>query len=424
MSEPVSDTNAPTNAPTNAAGGPESPAPTSDSSSGTNPAARARPRWLIPVIGGVVGVAILGVVLLRGHGAAAAHVETDKIKRDVPYLDGKAIAFSPAFRDRAGIKTVQVSKQPLTPVVKVVGTVAFDPEHVSAVGSRIRGFVRRVHKVEGDAVEKNEVLAEIESAELGQAQADVAVAMANRRAADLNATRETDLAGKSLTTARELEVAKATLEQQSAMLNAARQRVAALGGNGAGQFGVYFVRSPLKGTVVERHIAAGQSVDGNLIAMRVADLNKLWIELSVFEREIGAIRHDDKVEIIATGETGKSIQGRVAHVGEVISLDTRSADVRVEVDNESRALRPGQSVRAVIHASGPARVALSVPSSAVTYVDGKPTVFVAEQENRVVPTEVKLGATDGMKQEILEGVTEGATVVSDGVFALKSELFR
>jgi membrane fusion protein, heavy metal efflux system len=184
------------------------------------------------------------------------------------------------------------------------------------------------------------------------------------------------------------------------------------------------VRSPLKGTVVERHIAAGQSVDGNLIAMRVADLNKLWIELSVFEREIGAIRKDDKVEIIATGESGKSIQGRVAHVGEVISLDTRSADVRVEVDNDARALRPGQSVRALIHASGPARVALSVPASAVTYVDGKPTVFVAEQENRVTPTEVKLGATDGTKQEILEGVTEGATVVSEGVFALKSELFR
>jgi membrane fusion protein, heavy metal efflux system len=412
MSEPVQDTSM--------ADG-SAPAPQSSAAETTT---GKRPRWLLPVIGAVVGVAILGVLLLRGHGAAAAHTDADKVKRDVPYLEGKAIAFSPAFRDRAGIKTVLVSKQPLTPVVKVVGTVAFDPEHVSAVGSRIRGFVRRVHKVEGDAVEKNEVLAEIESAELGQAQADVAVAVANRRAADLNATRETDLAGKSLTTAREVEVAKATLAQQSAMLNAARQRVAALGGSGAGQFGVYFVRSPLKGTVVERHIAAGQSVDGNLIAMRVADLNKLWIELSVFEREIGAIRKDDKVEIIATGESGKSIQGRVAHVGEVISLDTRSADVRVEVDNDARALRPGQSVRALIHASGPARVALSVPASAVTYVDGKPTVFVAEQENRVTPTEVKLGATDGTKQEILEGVTEGATVVSEGVFALKSELFR
>lgn len=383
-----------------------------------------RPRWLLPVVAGVVALLAITFFLVRGRGAAAAKPDDAKAKRDVPYLEGKAIAFSPAFRDRAGIKTVTVGKHPLTPVVKVVGTVSFDPEHVSAVGTRIRGFVRRVHKVEGDAVDKNEVLAEIESAELGQAQADVAVAVANKRAADLNNRREEDLAAKNLTTAREVEVAKATLEQQAAMLNAARQRASALGGDKAGQFGVYFVRAPLKGTVVERHIAAGQSVEGNLIAMRVANLDQLWIELSVFERDIGAIRANDTVEIITGSESGQRIQGRVAHVGEVISLETRSADVRVEVDNKTRALRPGQSVRAAIHASGPSRVALSVPQSAITYVDGKATVFVAETDTRVVPTEIKLGGTDGTNQEILDGVKDGSVVVSEGVFALKSELFR
>jgi cobalt-zinc-cadmium efflux system membrane fusion protein len=378
----------------------------------------------VPLVAGLVAALVLVGLLVRGRGTASAKTESAPAKRDVPYLEGKAIAFSPGFRDRAGIKTVTVGRVPLTPVVKVVGTVSFDPEHVSAVGTRIRGFVRRVHKVEGDAVEKNEILAEIESAELGQAQADVAVAVANKRAADLNNKREEDLAAKNLTTAREAEVAKATLDQQAAMLNAARQRVAALGGDGAGQFGVYFVRAPLKGTVVERHVAAGQSVEGNLIAMRVANLDQLWIELSVFERDIGAIRTHDTVEIITGAEGSQRIQGRVAHVGEVISLETRSADVRVEVDNKTRALRPGQSVRAAIHASGPARVVLSVPQSAITYVDGKATVFVAESDTRVVPTEVKLGGTDGSNQEILEGVKDGAVVVSDGVFALKSELFR
>jgi cobalt-zinc-cadmium efflux system membrane fusion protein len=359
---------------------------------------------------------------MKGRGGAETAAE--RPKRDVPRIDGRAIVFSPAFRDRAGVKLAPVARAELTPLIKVVGTATFDPEHVAAVGTRIRGIVSKVMKVEGDPVKKGDAIAEIESAELGQAQADIAVAQAHRRAAELNATREEDLASKRLSTAREAEVARATLEEQKALLSAAQQRAAALGGATAGGFGTYVLRAPLDGSLVERHVAPGQSVENNVVAFRVANLDQLWVELAVFERDIGAVRKDDVVVISPLSDPERKIQGRVEHVGEVIDLNSRSADVRVEVDNKARGLRPGQSVSAAIRASGPARVGLSVPQSAVTYVDGKATVFVAESDTRVLPTEVELGATDGKAQEVVGGLREGQSVVAEGVFALKSELFR
>lgn len=365
------------------------------------------------VVGAVVAFAVRG-----GPGAAARPAVSD-----VPRADGRAIVFSGAFRERAGVKTVTARRTQITPVVKVVGTVTFDPEHVAAVGTRIRGVVKRLRRFEGDTVKAGEVLAEIDSAELGQAQASVTMIEAQRRAAELNATRERDLAGRQLSTAREAEVAIAHLDEHRAMLVAARQKVAALGGEGGGAFGVHLLRAPIAGTVVERHLSAGQSVEDNLVAYRVAHLDWLWIELAVFEKSLGGIRRDDLVEI-RLADQEQALEGRVAYVGDEIDRDTRSASVRVKVDNRGRALRPGQSVAARIHASGPARAALSVPSGAVTYVDGKPTVFVAEGDHRVTPTEVVLGATDGREQEILSGLVEGASVVSEGVFALKSELYR
>jgi len=103
---------------------------------------------------------------------------------------------------------------------------------------------------------------------------------------------------------------------------------------------------------------------------------------------------------------------------------TRTAAVRVTVQNEGRKLRPGQSVMASIRTSGPSREAVLVRKSAVTFVDGKATVFVEESPRHYVPVAVRLGLDDGSHQEVLEGLQEGALVVVSGVFALKSELFR
>ncbi len=369
----------------------------------------------------VVGAVGLGVALRSAGGAAS---EAPVIGPDVPRAEGAAILFSKSFRERAGVKTTALRRAPLTPVIKVSGTVTFDPQHVAAVGTRIRGLVRKLGRIEGDKVVEGEVLAEIESAELGEAQASVAMIHAHKKAAELNAAREIDLAERKLSTAREAEVAQANLDENKALLGAAHQKVAALGGATAGPFGVYLLRAPLGGTVVERHIAAGQSVEGNLVAYRVADLDHLWIELAVFENNLAAIRKDDAVEVRPLAAPEASIRGKVAHVGDEIDQTSRSATVRIKVDNTPRLLRPGQAVTAKLHASGPARSALLLPSSAVTFVDGKPTVFVEAAEDRVVPTAVELGTTNGEEQEIAGGLAEGAVVVSEGVFALKSELYR
>ncbi|MDX2021198.1 MAG: efflux RND transporter periplasmic adaptor subunit [Deltaproteobacteria bacterium] len=384
---------------------------------------RSRKVWAI-----VGGASVLTLVCLWGFarpsGSPTSEGPVADTGRDVPRIEGKAVVFSEAFAQRAGIKLAPVKQAPLTPVVKVVGAVDFNPRQVAAVGARIQGFVRRVLRLPGDVVKAGEALAEIESATLGQAQADLSATVAHKQAAHANAERENALLKQGLTTAREAEVANATLASHEASLEAARQRVVALGGASAGGFGTYTLRSPLNGTVVESHISVGQSVEANLVAFRVANLDDLWIDLSVFERSIGAVRVGDYVEVTPMADVKKIIKGKVAHVSEILDMTTRSGTVRVQVDNRNRLLRPGQSVAALIHTATPTRKSLLVPFDAITYVDGAPTVFVAHTTTKVMPTVVQLGMSDGEQQEVVSGLTEGQQVVVEGVFALKSELFR
>lgn len=361
---------------------------------------------------------VVGVMIGDEESAPAATAPI------VPHMEEGAIVVPAAFRERAKIVTAPVTKTPLTPVVRVVGAVTFDPSHEAAVGTRLRGFVRKLHKLEGDPVQAGDVLAEIESADLGEAQAKVAELRAQGMAAQRNAARERDLSQKRLTTAREVEVAEAELGAQKALLGAAQQRVKALGGSASGPFGVFLLRAPIAGTVVERRVSAGQSVEEHLVAFRVVDLDHLWVELSVFEQRLRDVAKGDRVSIRALSGPDEEIEGKVAYVGDKIDLDTRSAAVRVEIDNRARKLRPGQSVTASIRSSAPAAEVLTVPAEAVTFVDGRPTVFVAVSPERVAPRPVELGPADATRQAITKGLTEGELVVTQGVFALKSELFR
>jgi cobalt-zinc-cadmium efflux system membrane fusion protein len=373
-----------------------------------------------------IGVALAAAVGAGGYayvkrGGAPAVAEA---KRDVPWQDGKFIRYSPAFAQRAKLEFAAVETAGLTPVVNVTGTVSFDPQMVAAVGARITGRVRRIGKFPGDPVKTGEMLAELESAELGQAQAAVLSARAHVEAANANEKREAALAEARVSAARDAELAKATALAARAELHAAEQRVRALGGDVSGEIGVLYVTSPITGKVVESKVSRGQSVEPSHTLFRVADVTRVWIELAVFERELGHVRTGDPVEISPQTNQSVVLKGKVAHVGDVIDLETRSGDVRVVVENNDGSLRPGQSVVARIHTKTTPTAVVLLPRDAVTSVDGKPTVFVQHDDTSVEPRAVTTGGKDGARVEITTGIKSGEKVAVSGVFALKSELFR
>jgi cobalt-zinc-cadmium efflux system membrane fusion protein len=165
-------------------------------------------------------------------------------------------------------------------------------------------------------------------------------------------------------------------------------------------------------------------VEGTLTAFRVAYLNRVWVYLAVFEGQLSAIHNGDTVDVAATTAGDQPVHGVVAYVGDVIDLATRTAPVRIVVEHPESRLRPGQSVSATIHTSAPVSGAISIPLSAVTSVDGKPTVFVAHDALSVEPRAIVLGAEDGDRVEVARGIERSDRIAINGVFALKSEIFR
>ncbi len=138
-------------------------------------------------------VAATAIILYWSRAQKAESAEAKAPARDVPYLDGKWIRYSANYASRSQIEFAVAQKSSLEPVVSVTGTVTFDPERMAAVGARIAGRVRSISRLEGDEVKAGDILAEIESAELGQSQAALISARAHAEAATANEKREKEL---------------------------------------------------------------------------------------------------------------------------------------------------------------------------------------------------------------------------------------
>lgn len=377
-------------------------------------------RWLL------LGLAALGIGAVvwtktRPNEAAGS---ADKPARDVPHLDGKWIRYSTGFAERTGLAFAAAESGTISPVVHVTGTVDFDPDRVAAIGARIAGRVRGVLHLEGDQVKPGDVLAEIESAELGEAQAALISARAHAGVASANEKRERELAAAKISSNREAEQASAQAASARAELLAAEGRVRAMGGKPNGELGIMQLQTPIAGRVVTRNLSRGQFVEPTMTAFKVADLKRVFVQLAVFERDVTTLRAGDPVELFAPGTVNANVTGHVAYISDEIDLQTKTAAVRVIVDQPAVPLRPGQSLLAKIHTSAKAEPSLVLPRDAVTSVDGKPTVFVQHDATSVEPRAIKLGRQDGNQVEVLEGIQSGERVAVSGVFALKSEIFR
>jgi cobalt-zinc-cadmium efflux system membrane fusion protein len=372
-------------------------------------------------------LAMIAPLVMTGcsDNEAAAHAKDEPAAPALPYFEDGVVRLPPAFAERIGLRSEPAKITDIAPVVHVTGVLEFDEQRIAAVGSRISGRVKEVRVIEGTKVGPGDVLATMESAELGKAQADIFAVKARAQYAGTDKKRKEKLLEEGIASLRALELASQETLVTAAELRAAKQRVQALGGSASGKaLGVMALTSPIDGDVVKVHVFRGQAVEPSYTAFTIADRRSLWVRLSVFEGEVGNVRVGDSVEISSQVTPDKVLTGKVTFISTVLDPVTRSAEVRVVVPNEAGELRVGQAVNARIKPSAANKKALAVPRSAIVQVDGKPTVFVAIDDTGVVPKPIELGVQGADLVEVKSGLNEGDRVVLEGVFALKSELFR
>ncbi len=297
-------------------------------------------------------------------------------------------------RQRIGVRTETVARRALVRPIRAVGEVAWDESRVYDVTARVDGWVEdlRVARA-GDPVERMTTLLRFYSPDLLATQRELLAAPTGSRLAEA-ARERLRLWGMSSGAIQDM------LQQQQP-----RQQIA--------------IQSPITGVVVDKGVNEGAHVTAGALLYRIADPSKIWVLADIFEQDLAHVTLHQPIEVSLPGTTGQPLTGEVAYIYPTVSSKTRTARVRVELDNPDGRLRPGMFANLSFDVNLGEH--LAVPTDAVIYTGPRRLVFVDRGAGKLRPVEVKVGARTANWISITDGLTEGDVVVSAGVFLLAAE---
>ena len=184
---------------------------------------------------------------------------------------------------------------------------------------------------------------------------------------------------------------------------------------------VYELRAPISGTVIDRLISLGEYAAEQKPAFIVADISTVWVDLSVYRRDLPRVRVGDRL-LIDVGDGGKPIEGSISYISPVGSSDTQTALARAVVRNEGLRLRTGLFVAARLVLTAK-QVPVAVRAGAVQTVENRNVVFVRTGDKFEI-RDVELGGRDADNVEIVFGIIGGDKYAARNSFVVKAELAK
>jgi cobalt-zinc-cadmium efflux system membrane fusion protein len=335
----------------------------------------------------------------------------------------------------------QVQARPrVQDALQLTGEIQLDLTRVVEITSAASGRVESIHGLLGDTVQVSETLAVIQSAELGQAQADFLEAQAKLDLARQTYEREETLLQQKVSSQADFlaarkefiaaEVARTAAREKLQLFGLNDQQVDAFSGNApGGRFGQLVLTAPIAGTVLEQNVVRGQWVGPAQRLYRIADLSRVWIWCSLYESDLAALYErmtsTEKVEaqIRIAAFPNETFKATVDRIGNQLDRNTRTLNVRLVADNVQGKLRPGMFVTAFIPLAECEHV-VHVPESAVLTDEGRHFVFVELADALWIRRDIAVGHRDKGMVEVLAGLTGGETIATRGAFMFKSEVLK
>ena len=311
------------------------------------------------------------------------------------------------------------------------GEIRVNKDKSAHIVPRVPGIVQQVKKKLGDSVRKGELLAVIESRELADTKSAYLTALERLTSARSNFSREEKLWKKKISSEQEYIAAKQALAETRIELRSTEQKLHALGFSeeylkklpalpGA-SFTKYEITAPFDGTIISRHITAGEVIGYDSEIFIISDLSTVWVDISVYQKDLPFVKKGQTAVIVARHGIPE-ITGKISYVGPIVGEDTRTALARIIIPNSCRQYRPGVFVTVNV-AVDQIDIPLLVPKSSLQLVEGRTCVFVLDEDG-FEPRPVKTGRSNKLFVEIVSGITAGQKYVTKGAFTLKAQLSK
>jgi len=312
------------------------------------------------------------------------------------------ITIDPVVVQNIGVRIAPVTTGPLTRTIRTVGTVDYDERTVRDVNVKISGWIEKLHvDFLGAKVKKGEPLFELYSPQLYASQKEYLLAWRNRNkpsSANLIETARTRLKYFDITDEQIAELQKADKPNKTMT-----------------------ILSPYTGVVISKHANEGMKVDPGMLVFRIADLSKIWVQVTLYEYQLPYVSEGMKAIMSLPYVPGQTFEGKVLYIYPYLDVKKREVQVRLEFENPNDLLKPGMFANVQLKNTLADEKTLA-PRSAIIDTGERKVAFVSLGEGKFEPRDVKIGVTTGNGDvEIISGLKPGEMVVTSGQFLIDSE---
>lgn len=407
-----------------------------------------RNRTAIVAIVGVVAITAVGILvwlmLRSGSSGAGRPVPAPRSvgaeqSTATPATSEPTISIDPDAARRAGIRSEAVSEALLagnaSPGQVTTGVVQANAYRTTPVVSLVGGILQRVSAELGQNVRQGQTLAVVFSDDLAMAQSRYLNALADLEEHHKHHARTIRLVEIGAASREELEQTTTKLRTAESEVASQRQRLILLGlserridqlktpAQVSSEVGL---TAPVSGSVISRTGNTGEVIQADKEIFRIADLSSVWVIGQVYEKDLGKVVVGSGASITSDAYQGKVFRGRVSYVDPTLDPATRTAQARIELANPGQALKLGMFVNVAFAALGGAEsITPVIPKAAVQNINNQQVVFVESRTpNTYAMRPVKLGLEVNGQYPVLEGLSVGERIVTEGSFLLRAEWLK
>ncbi len=381
---------------------------------------------LVAALALVAGLAVAEVepVLPKETDAGALRAARSEVPDSVRLTPeqraSRRISVAPAASGAAGTRLM------------VPASVQFDPDRVSKVGPRLAAKVVQVMRDLGEHVAAGDTVAVLDSIALGEARTRYVSLSAQYETARAASEREDKLADQQISSEADRLEAHTRLRQASAELDAARmalrlyglsaKQIVPTGTDRDQPLSRYSLIAPQAGVIERRDLMPGQTLTPEATPIDIVDTTTMWVMMDASEQDIPRLRAGQAVSFRTPVLPERDFSGTIDWIARGLDPTTRTVSVRARVANPDGVLRAGMFGSAFI-ATDTDGSGVWVAVDAVQRIRGAPVVFTPGTEPGLYHTaRVRLGREVDGRVEILQGISAGQPVVTDGAFTLMGTL--
>ena len=320
------------------------------------------------------------------------------------------VTIDPEVQQNMNIKTAKVEVKELSSKVVTNGVLQTNETSEYIVTTRINGWVEKLYvNYTGQQVSNGSKLMDIYAPELVSAQQELLTALSYQNTVNESSLESIRESGNELVknAMRKLELLEVPETEVKRLIEVKEVKT------------YITLYSQKSGTVLEKNIVEGQKVLGGIPLLKIANLSTLWLMADIYEYELAKVKLGSKASITFNFLPGKIYDGKVSFIYPTLDPKSRTVKIRIELINHGE-LKPSMFANITIDGEYLGKKPV-IPENAVIRSGVKDVVIISLGNGKFKPQEIQLGGYADGYYQVLNGLSEGNTIVTSAQFLIDSE---